>query len=668
MNSIKKILTVTLLTACSVIGYAQKQFTLKAPNEKLQMNISVNKTNIEYAVSHNGDPILDRSPISMTLSNGNSFGVNPKLSKSKTNYISNIIDAPVYKRSKITDNYNELVLEFNGGYNIIFRAYNEGVAYRFVSTLKKPYSIQNEQVVFNFPSSSQKAYIPYVNKDDKATREEQFFNSFENTYTHTSLAEWRKNRLAFLPIMVEAAKGKKVCITEADLLNYPGMYIDNTDRDNSLSGVFAAYPKEFEYGGHINTQKLIKSRESYIAKYDGPTNFPWRIISVSETDAEMADNDMVFKLASPQVSMDFSWVKPGKVAWDWWNDWNLYGVNFKSGVNNETYKYYIDFASENGIEYIILDEGWATSGKADLFDVISQIDLKELISYGEQKNVGIILWAGYYAFARDMENICKHYSEMGVKGFKVDFMDSDDQEMVRFHHNAAEIAAKYKLLLDFHGTYKPTGLQRTYPNVINFEGVYGLEQMKWNPDVDQVTYDVTIPFIRMVAGPFDYTQGAMRNASKGNYRPVNSEGMSQGTRCRQLAEYVVFESPLNMLCDSPSNYITEKECTDFITSVPTTWDNTVVLNGKVGEYISIARQKGDDWYIGAMTNWDARTLELDLSFLGEGSFIAEVYRDGINADRAARDYVKEVITVPADRKIKVNMASGGGYAMKILKK
>lgn len=659
----------------SVTSNAQKQFSLKSPDGKLETNITVDKT-VEYSVSHNGDLMLAKSPISMTLVGGNSYGINPKLSGSSTKTVNQTIDAVIYKRSKISENYNELNLKFKGDYNIIFRAYNDGVAYRFVSSSKKSFEVESEQADFNFPADT-KAFIPYV-RDNKTKREGeadadrlfdiQFYNSFENIYSHVKLSEWEKNRLAFLPLVVEGANGKKVCIVEADLLNYPGMYLYNNKGGNSLSGVFAPFPKDIKQGGHNLLQGEVQSREPYIAKLDGATNFPWRAVIVTEKDSELANSDMVYKLATPTQGTDYSWIKPGKVAWDWWNTWNLYGVDFKSGINNETYKYYIDFASEHGIEYVILDEGWAVNKKADLYQVIPEIDLKDLVAHAEKKNVGLILWAGYYAFNKDIEGICKHYREMGIKGFKVDFMDRDDQLMVDFHHRAAEIASRYKMLLDFHGTYKPTGLQRTYPNVINFEGVFGLEQMKWDAKTDMVTYDVTVPFIRQVAGPIDYTQGAMRNATKANYRSVSSEAMSQGTRCRQLAEYVIFESPLNMLCDSPSNYMNEKECTEFIATVPTVWDNTIALNGEIGKYISIARQKGGNWYVGSLTNWDARSLDLDLSFLGEGNFKAEVFKDGVNADKAARDYKKETIDIPSNRKLSISMAPGGGFVMKISKK
>lgn len=655
----------SFLFCFSLAMSAQKQFTLKAPDGKLVANISVEKT-VKYSVTHNGDVMLAKSAIALQLNDGISYGVDAKLSGSSTKTVDQFISSPVYKRSQIVDNYNELILRFKGDYSIIFRAYNDGIAYRFVSSSKKPFVVENEKAEFNFPAD-QKLFVAYANKPE-GTFESQYMNSFEQPYHHIALSDWNKKRLGISPLVVEGANGKKVCIVEADLMSYPGMFLYPTDMANGLKGIFAPYPKDVEQGGHNMLQELINSRESYIAKYEGATSFPWRAVIVTEKDSQLADNDMVYKLATPSQG-DFSWVKPGKVAWDWWNAWNLYNVDFRSGVNNETYKYYIDFASKHGIEYVILDEGWAVNKKADLFQVVPEIDLKELVSYANSRNVGLILWAGYYAFNKDIEGICKHYSEMGIKGFKVDFMDRDDQLMVDFHHRAAEIGAKYKMLMDFHGTYKPTGLQRTYPNVINFEGVNGLEQLKWSTEeLDQVTYDVIIPFIRQVAGPMDYTQGAMRNASKGNFRPINSEAMSQGTRCRQLAEYIIFESPLNMLCDNPSNYMAEKECTEFIAAVPTVWDNTVSLDGKIGEYVAIARQKNGDWYVGALTNWDARNMELDLSFLGEGNFKGEVFKDGVNADRVGRDYKKETIDIPANKKLPVSMASGGGYVIKITKR
>ena len=370
-------------------------------------------------------------------------------------------------------------------------------------------------------------------------------------------------------------------------------------------------------GGHNNLTVIVKDRENYIAKATAKQAMPWRIIGIGADEAQLLNSDMVYRLGEPSRLDDTSWIKPGKVAWDWWNDWAVYNVPFKAGINTETYKYYIDFASKYGIEYVILDEGWAVNLQADLFQIIPEIDLKEIVDYGKQKNVGIILWAGFYAFDRDMEHVCKHYSEMGVKGFKVDFIDRDDQRAVDFLYRSAEMAAKYKLMLDFHGVFKPAGLNRTYPNVVNFEGVHGLEQNKWRPGdkYSQVDYDVLLPFIRMYAGQMDYTQGAMLNAVKKAYQPNNSEPMSQGTRTHQLAEYAVFISPLNMLCDSPTHYLQNDECAKFIASFPVVWDETVPLQCKLGEYVAVARRSGNNWYVGAINNWNPVDLVLDLSKL-----------------------------------------------------
>lgn len=659
-------LLTTLAAALMVISAfaAPKDYVLRSPDEKLLVTIETGN-GISYTLKHDGDLLLDKSEIGMYMTDGTVFGGYLNVKKASTRTVSETIKAIMYKKAEIKDEFNELTLKFKD-FSLIFRAYDDGMAYRFVSHKEEAYNVDYETAEFNF-SKDWNMWAAYVCQHTE-TLESQYYNSFENQYSYTPISEWNKDRLAFLPLMVEGPKGKKIVVTESDLFDYPGMYLYNKDSGKKLTADFAPYPKEVRQGGHNNLQLEVQNRHPYIARCIGNDKFPWRIVAVSEDDIQMADNDMVYRLARPaDPASNWSWVKPGKVAWDWWNDWNIKGVDFKSGINNDTYKYYIDFASENGIEYVILDEGWSVNGEADLFQVVPEINLTELVRYAANRNVGLILWAGYWAFDRDMEKVCKHYSSMGIKGFKVDFMDRDDQHMVQFHQRAAMTAAKYKMLVDFHGTYKPSGLNRTYPNVINYEGVHGLEQMKWSPEnVDQVTYDVTVPYIRMMAGPMDYTQGAMRNASRGNYRPVNSEAMSQGTRCRQLAEYVVFESPLNMLCDSPSNYMEEKECLEFIAEIPTVWDETKGLCGEVGKYIAMARRSGSDWYVGAMTDWYDRGLTLDLSFLPEGNYSVVLYRDGVNADRVACDYRKETINLPADRQLKIKMAPGGGFAAKIV--
>lgn len=663
MKKLNLLLTCTCaLFALSVQG--QKQLLLSSPDGKLKSTITVGDK-LTYDISCNGQQVLAPSPISATLDNGKVWGDKARLSKVTEKKNDTQIDAPFYRSSCVRDYYNELTLRFKGDYSVVFRAYNDGVAYRFVNHAKKPFCILNEEVDYRFPADVT-ASVPYVNAGKDGDYNGQFHNSFENVYTTAPISQLNKKRLMFLPLVVQATPEVKVCITETDLNNYPGLYLTNAKGSNSLSGIQAPYPKTMKQGGHNNLQMRVQTREEYIAKVDGPRNFPWRVAVVTTRDTQLAASNLSYLLAEPSKLSDTSWIKPGKVAWEWWNDWNLCGVDFKTGVNNATYKAYIDFASQYGIEYVILDEGWAVNLKADLMQVVKEIDLKELVDYAAARNVGIILWAGYYAFERDMEHVCRYFSEMGVKGFKVDFMDRDDQLMTDFNHRAAAMCAKYHLILDLHGTHKPAGLNRTYPNVLNFEGVHGLEQMKWRPaGFDQITYDVMIPFIRQVAGPMDYTQGAMRNATRENYYPSYSEPMSQGTRCHQLAMYIILESPFNMLCDSPSNYMREQESTSFIAQVPTVWDETVVLDGKMGEYIITARRKGDTWYVGGLNNWDARDVEVDLSFLSSGSHKAVLFKDGVNAHRTARDYKREEVSVSSAQPLKAHLAPGGGFTLQI---
>ena len=661
----KKLTVLLMCVLCAFIAQAQKTFTLSSPDGKLQTTITTGDK-LTYDITCNGRQILAASPISMTLDNGEVWGEKAKLSGTSRKSVDRMIPSPFYRANELRDYYNELTLRFKKDWNVEFRAYDDGIVYRFINRSKKPLKVVDEEVDYRFPNDMT-ATVPYVRTGKDGDFNSQFYNSFENTYTTDKLSKLNKQRLMFLPLVVDAGEGVKLCITESDLENYPGLYLSVAEGENSLKGIFAPYPKRAEQGGHNKLQMLVKEREAYIAKVDTPRSFPWRMAIVTTADKDLAASNLSYLLAAPSRLSDISWIKPGKVAWDWWNDWNLDGVDFVTGVNNATYKAYIDFAASKGIEYVILDEGWAVNLKADLMQVVKEIDLKELVDYAASKNVGIILWAGYYAFERDMENVCRHYAAMGVKGFKVDFMDRDDQEMTAFNYRAAEMCAKYKLILDLHGTHKPAGLNRTYPNVLNFEGVNGLEQMKWSPaSLDQVKYDVMIPFIRQVSGPMDYTQGAMRNASKGNYYPCNSEPMSQGTRCRQLALYVVFESPFNMLCDNPGNYMREPESTDFIAGIPTVWDESIVLDGKMGEYIVTARRSGNVWYVGGITDWTARDIEVDCSFLRDDkTHNATLFKDGVNAHRVGRDYKRESLSIKKNSKLKIHLAPGGGFALQI---
>lgn len=656
---IRKIAFFIAVAFVSTTVSAQKCFEVVSPDGTLMTEVTVGGGKVTYSVIKDGMILLSPSEISMHLADGTSYDGSIRLQKTERKMVNDVLEALFYKKTHVKENYNQLNLKFRT-FELVFRVYDAGVAYRFISKSKTPFKVVSETAQFVFPDDWN-MYVPYV-KDPKPTLEEQFYNSFENVYAHGPLSSWDSGRIAFVPLMVESPVGYKINIMESALMDYPGMYLYNGDADNSLEAMFAPYPKEIRQGGHNNLQGEVQSREDYIATYAGAVSFPWRIVNVSSKDIEMLDNDLVWLLGEPSdPQTDWSWVKPGKVAWEWWNNWHVTGVDFKAGVNNETYKYYIDFASKYGIEYVILDEGWAVNGKADLFNVVPAIDIAELVAYGAERNVGIVLWAGYWAFDQDMEKICSYYADMGVKGWKIDFMDRDDQMMVDFYTRAAEVAARYRQFVDFHGGFKPCGLNRTYPNVLNYEGVHGLEQMKWSKvGTDQIRYDVTFPYIRMACGPVDYTQGAMRNYNYKWYKPCYVDPVSQGTRCHQLGMYVIFESPFNMLCDSPQHYEEEQECTEFIARIPTIWDETLALDGKVGDYIVMARRSGDKWYVGGLAGHDGRKVVLDLGFLGEGQWNMEIFEDGINAERHAEDYRRTTGSV--GETLEVKMAPGGGFA------
>ena len=647
----KRIL-ITLAALLAAISINAKDYKVSSPDGRIEVVVSSGEA-VSWSVTKDGAQLIAPSRIALTLADGTVYGKNAKFRKVQKSRVRQTLAAQNFKRNEVKDEYNQIKLVARE-FDLVFRAANDGVSYRFIT--KKGVTIASETAEFNFPDNP-KAWIPYVR--DGGSFEQQFFNSFENVYAHICLSDWDAARMAFLPLTVEAASGTRICITEADLLNYPGMYLANRDGDSGLEAMFAGYPKTIVQGGHNMLQGVVTSREPYIYKCDSGEELPWRVAVITDSDASLADNDLVWRLAKPSEG-DFSWVKPGKVAWDWWNDWNIKGVDFASGINNDTYKYYIDFAAAHGIEYVILDEGWAVNLQADLMQVVPEIDLPMLSRYAIERGVKLVLWAGYWAFNRDMDGVCKHYSEMGIAGWKIDFMNRDDQPMVAFYEQAARTAAKYHQFVDFHGAFKPAGLTRTWPNVLNFEGVNGLEQLKWmGPEYDQVTYDVTIPFTRLVAGPCDYTQGAMRNAIKVNYYPCDNEPMSQGSRCRQLAEYVVFDAPFTMLCDSPTNYEAEEECTGFIASIPTVWDETIALDGKIGEYVVMARRSGERWYLAAMTDWNARDITFDLPFAAADGTEATLWRDGANAHRNGQDYRLETISAK-DNKVTVHLAPGGG--------
>ena len=641
-------------------SFSQKKqdFVLNSPNGKIEIKIALNDK-ITWTISYEKDVILAPSPMSMTLYENVVLGKNAVVLNSRKESVDTSFETPFYKKKWVQNKYNQLTLNFKNDFSIEYRVFDDGVAYRFITKKKKDITVKSEEVVLNF-DQDYNTLMPYVR--DLRNPKDQFISSFESHYENKKISEFAKDTLAFLPFLIDYKNHKKAVFLEASLEDYPGLFVTNNSSKSGFESRFSKYPLQETNGGFNNLNKLITERADYLVKTKGTRAFPWRAIVISENDAQLANNDMVQKLSESSKIKDVSWIKPGKVAWDWWNDWNIYNIDFKAGINTQTYKYYIDFASKNKVEYVVLDEGWSV--ETNIMKHNPNVDLESLIAYAKERNVGIILWSSWMALNNNIDAIFENYAKLGIKGFKVDFIDRDDAKMVNSVYDIAQKAANHKLLLDFHGMYKPTGIQRTFPNILNFEGVKGLENNKWTPNDDVPLYDCTIPFIRMMAGPMDYTPGAMRNATKSEFKPSHSNPMSQGTRSHQLALYTIFEAPLQMMADNPTAYMKEQESTDFIAKVPTTFDETVALDAEVGNFVAIARRKANIWYLGAITNWDAREINIDFSFLEKGKkFEAEIFSDGLNADKAAVDYKREIIRVDSNTKLKYRLASGGGLAM-----
>ena len=647
------------------LAAAAPDYSLRAPNGPIEVQITTKTDSgqLQWSLAARGDVLLLPSPIGLVLENGERLGYNTEVVRSSSRSVTGWIPSPYYKKHRIAEAYNELTLECKGEWGVIFRAYNDGVAYRIFTTRQGELVVYDEIADFRFPRD-----FPTVLAYNHPRADDRFASAYQSTYTHSPLSGIDSSQLILLPALVSMPDiHHRLVITEADLEHYPGMFLQKSEQ--GMSAVFPHYPKEVGYHP-TRKQERVLNYEDYLARTEGTRQFPWRVFIISTDDGDLLNSDLVYKLAAapdpklyPAPTDPNAWIRPGKVAWDWWNDWRIYGVDFVAGINTPTYKHYIDFASAYGLEYVILDEGWSPPAQGDVMQIIEEIDLPGLLSHAQERNVGLILWVVWNVLDEKMEEAFAHYAKMGVKGFKIDFIDRADQKAIEFVSRASLLAAKYKLVLDFHGVSKPTGQQRTYPNALNFEGVYGLEELKWaNPDMP--LYDVTFPFIRGLAGPADYTQGAMKNAARDAFSINYREPGSQGTRCHQLGSYMIFDAPLAMLCDNPSNYLREPEYTSFLAGIPTSFDQTIVVAAELGEYIVLARRKGSEWYIGGLTNWTPRELELDLSFLPEGDYTMDLFTDGVNAHRVGIDYKRE--NRPLENKIlRVALAPGGGFALKL---
>ncbi len=652
MKSMMVFVLVPLLAGLAGATARAESHELKSPDGRLLVRIETDGQ-VRYSVQLDGRPLTGPNTLSMTLGDGRVLGKDVRRVKAQRKKVKDTIVPPVkIKNAVIDDVYNELTLTFAGSYSVVFRAYDDGVAYRFGIAAGGPVTVVTEDIQYRFDRDHH-VYFP---------AEVSFHSHQERQYEHVPLRSIGPDKFCSIPMLIEAGEGVKIAVTESDLSDYPGFYLAGRS-DTALKAVFPAVATMEERTSDRNVK--VVERAAHIAETSGPRSFPWRVMVVARTDADLVRSEMIYRLGRPCRIEDTSWIRPGKVAWDWYNANNLFGVDLRAGINTETYKFYIDFASKYGLEYVILDEGWYPLD--DVMKVVPAIDMEALLEHARRKNVGLILWVTWKALDDQFLPALDKFAAWGIKGIKVDFMQRDDQWMVNFYERVLVEAARRKLLVDFHGSAKPSGFQRTYPNFITSEGVQGNEHNKWS-DTITPRHTLTIPFIRMLAGPMDFTPGAMRNAQKKNFRPIFDRPMSLGTRCRQLAMYVVYESPLQMLCDSPSLYLREAECMEFLGPVPTVWDRTLVLDAKIGERLVMARRSGGEWYLGGMTGDEADRMTVDLAFLDGGEYTLTLFEDGVNADRWAEDYRKTVRTVTTADRIEIVLAPGGGFAGRLVPK
>lgn len=650
-----KITFLLIATIAAATNAFAGDYLLSSPDNAITVKIQQGAT-LTWSVSYLKEELLAPSALSLQFADGRQCGINGKVKREERSSVADVIEAVVPVKSKrIADNYNELKLLFDGKYTVVFRAYNNGVAYRFETAFGAgTVQVKHEQADFVFAGNNRVLW-----SDEKDTA---FQSHFESLYTDSVLGAYSEKQHAALPLYVQSASGTTMLVSESDLYDYPNLFLFGTNGNRLTAG----FPKVIDKQERAGDRRYrITALAPYIASTQATRQYPWRYIVIAPDEKKLLENNLTYQLASPCVVKDVSWIKPGKVAWDWWNANNIYGVAFKAGINTATYKYYVDFAAAYGLEYIILDEGWSRT-TVDVLHANAELDMKELIRYATDKKVGVILWTLWNPLDSAMNTTLDTFAAWGARGIKVDFMARADQYMVNYYERVAAAAAERKLLVDLHGAYKPVGLNRKYPNVLSYEGVRGLENHKWSDEITP-THNVTLPFTRMAAGPMDYTPGAMLNADKKNFHISFTEPMSQGTRAHQVAMYVVYESPLQMLADNPSNYLRDSLCTRFIAQIPVTWDTTIALHGKAGEVVAVARKHGEDWYIGAMTNWQARSLTISLSFLDNTVYKMEVLQDGVNAGRHAADYTITSATAGRSDTITVALASGGGWSA-VLKK
>jgi len=639
---------------------ATDTLNILSPDNSIRVNISTKK-NFTYSISIDNKTILEPSVIDLELMNGKKLSDDLSVRSTNIHSVNLIITSLVPDtRKNVPDLYNELLIQFKQNFNVVFRVYNDGVAYRIGSRFKDSIIIKKEIASFQFEKDA-KVFAPLIHQREGL---DIFHTSFEELYQHKSLDSLTGNDLMFSPALISTTNDIKIAVTESDLLDYPGMFLKGTGAF-ALEGEFALYPIKEKIAEGDYPQMVVTERADYMAKTNGSTTFPWRVLMIARNDKELPANDIVYRLATPSKLKDVSWIHPGKCTDEWIIDVNLFNVPFKSGVNTASYKYYIDFAKRFGFDRIMMDAGW--SDTKDLFKINPNINMDTIAAYAKEKSIKLSMWTLSMTLDKQLDSALNQFNKWGVDFIMTDFIDRDDQKTVNFYQRITEACAAHKLMIMFHGAYPPKGFNRTYPNNITREGVLGSEYNAWS-DKPTPEHNVTLPFTRMLAGPFDYEPGILDNATKAQFKPIWGKVMSQGTRCHQLAMFIVYNSPLQIFSGNPSQGYLEPHFMELLGSIPTTWDTTIILEAKVANYIITARKKGEDWFIAGMTDWTARIFNLKLNFLSEQSYGATMCEDGINADRYAADYSIKTFSVKKEDSILIQMAPGGGFLIRLKSK
>lgn len=640
------LVTFLLWSASTVI--AAKNYDISSPDKKICLSINVDDK-ISISIKNNERVVLMPSVIDLVLDN-KGLAINPKVIKTSRSSVDNVITPAVkVKMAQIKEAYNELILTFKDDYSVIFRAYDEGVAYRF-STKKKEMVIVNDELLdIQMPSNT----FGYL------MEEKSFYSMSESPYICSNINEYKENALFSLPALFKTENNDFLLLMESDLYDYPGLWI--TRKNDRFKSTLPCRPTKTKEGICVNEQ-YVTERANYLAETKGTRTYPWRVFAIADNEAKLITNQMVYLLATPEKKADYSWIKTGMATLDWWGRRNVYGTDFKGGVNTETHKYFVDFNNEFGLTYFVLDDGW--SDACDLKKINKDLDLDELKAYAEQKNVGLVFWVHAFALKQDIPGYLDFFKSKGAVGIKVDFFSRDDQDAVNLFHEIAEEALKRQMVIDFHGICKPIGLNRTYPNILTSEGLIEFE-MNGVTDWANPFHHTLLPFIRMATGPMDYLPGTLNNAQKEEFYKCVNRPVGLGSRAHSIALAVLFESPLTMLPDSPADYLAEKECTAFLSKIPVVWDETKVIDAKIGEYVILARRSGSDWFLAAITNWDKRNLSVKLDFLPQGNYNLECIKDGANTDTRAIDYKKENSKVTSGDILKMELSKGGGWVGKL---